>query len=299
MSVVVLGSSGQLARHLRAVLPGALFWGRDTHDMNELAALESALIEAAPRAIVNAAAYTAVDRAESEPAAAWRLNAEAPAAAARAAEHTGASLVHISTDYVFDGRATEPYAADAPVNPLNCYGASKLGGELAVRSLCRRHWILRTSWVFSEFGQNFVKTVLRLAAAGGPLRIVADQFGQPTYAGDLAALIGALVRTTGAAAAPPKVGFGVYHATGGPAVSWHAFAEHIVAKAVTQGLLPAPVTIKPITTADYPTAAARPAHGVLAPSAELLAGCGADFNWLERLDQALAEIQDNKMAWTQ
>ena len=287
MSVVVLGSSGQLARHLRTVLPDADFWGRDTHDMNDVPALESALTQAAPRVIVNAAAWTAVDRAESEPA------------AARAAENTGVSLVHISTDYVFDGRAADPYAADAPVNPLNVYGASKLGGELAVRSLCRRHWILRTSWVFSEFGQNFVKTILRLAGSGGPLRIVADQFGQPTYAGDLAALIGAVVRTSDPAAEPPEAGFGVYHATGGPAVSWHAFAEHIVAKAVEQGLLPAPATITPITTADYPTAAARPARGVLAPSEDLLADHGANFNWLDGLDKALAGIRRTEMARTQ
>ncbi len=163
MTVLVLGSSGQVARHLRELWPEALFWGRNTLDISDTANLERAILAASPDAVINAAAYTAVDRAETEAQAAWRLNAEAPAAAARAAEALGIPLVHLSTDYVFDGEADVPYAVGAATRPLSTYGRTKLGGELAVASICSRHWILRTSWVFSETGANFVHTMLRLA----------------------------------------------------------------------------------------------------------------------------------------
>ena len=287
MTIVVLGSSGQLASHLRQQLPAAIFWGRNTVDMADSQGLYDALLSEAPRAIINAAAYTAVDKAEQEPEAAWRLNVEAPAAAARAATAIGASLVHVSTDYVFDGRAGEAYREDAPVNPLNVYGASKLAGELAVRTLCARHWILRTSWVFSEFGANFVKTVLRLAAGTGPLRIVSDQWGCPTYAGDLAELIGAMASTTES----PRLPYGTYHATGGPAVTWHAFAERIIEQADRQGILPHAPNVKAISTEEYPTPAARPRWSVLDPSAALHDRLGARFDWQAGLDKMLAALQ--------
>ncbi len=286
MTTIVLGASGQLANHLQQQLPQAAFWGRATVDISDPTRLHEALLDAAPRAIVNAAAYTAVDKAEQESELAWRMNAEAPAAAARAAATLGATIVQVSTDYVFDGRATVPYTEDAPVNPLGVYGASKLGGELAVRTLCPRHWILRTSWVFSEHGANFVKTMLRLATGGRPLRIVADQQGQPTYAGDLAALIGAL-DGTGAETALP---FGTYHATGGPVVSWHGFAARIVERAAGIGLLENPVRVDPIATAEYPTPAQRPTYGALRPSAALTEVVGAGFDWQAGLETALAAI---------
>lgn len=294
MSIIVLGASGQLARHLAKVLPGADFWGRDTRDMNDLAGLEQALVEAAPRAIVNAAAWTAVDDAERNPAGAWRLNAEAPAAAARAATQCGATLTHFSTDYVFDGRSPIPYRESERPNPLSIYGASKLAGELAVRALCPRHWVLRTSWVFSEYGTNFVKTVLRLAGAGGPLRIVADQFGQPTWAGDLARLVVAM----DVAADSPRLPCGLYHATGGPVVNWHAFAERIVAAAVAGGLLAAPVEVRAITTTEYPTPARRPGYGVLAPSAALGERLGLRFDWQGGLETTLAALRAGTEART-
>jgi len=258
--------------------------------MADTGRLHAALLDTAPRAIINAAAYTAVDRAEQEPELAWRLNAEAPAAAARAAATFGATLVQVSTDYVFDGRATSPYPEDAAFNPLGVYGASKLGGELAVRALCPRHWILRTSWVFSEHGANFVKTVLRLAAGGGPLRIVADQQGQPTYAGDLAALIGALTGPMDGSAAEPPLPFGTYHATGGPIVSWHGFAARIVERAAKIGLLEDAVRVDAIGTDDYPTPAKRPAYGALRPSDALADRLGVHFAWQAGLDTALAAL---------
>ncbi len=288
MSIVVLGSSGQLATHLRQLLPDAQFWGRGTVDLAQLHVLQDRLRSTRPRAVINAAAYTAVDAAQGDTDAAWRINAEAPGVAARAAAAVGASFVQISTDYVFDGRADSPYQPDAAVNPLGVYGASKLGGELAVRTLCPRHWILRTSWVFSEFGANFVKTVLRLAGSGKPMRIVADQQGQPTYAGDLAAAIAALDVT----AAEPSLPFGTYHATGGPVVSWHGFAERIVELAVERGLLEQTVPVQPITTAEFGAPAPRPLFGVLAPSAALEAH-GGSFDWQRGLRDVLVRMRES------
>ena len=184
----------------------------------------------------------------------------------RLAAALDAPLVHVSTDYVFDGHRGDAYGVDDPVQPLNVYGVTKLAGELAVRTLCAKHWVLRTSWVFSEHGANFVKTMLRAAQSGKALRVVADQRGRPTYAGDLARLIGVIVRrreTKGALA------YGTYHAVGGPAVSWHDFALAIFRAAQEHGLLRELPVETPIPTAEYPTPARRPMSAVLAPSIEL------------------------------
>ena len=189
MTVLVLGFSGQLATHLRELLPDADYWGKDTLDLRQPTKARAAIEAHQPSLIVNAAAYTAVDKAESERDAAWGLNAEAPAMLARAAAALDVPLIHISTDYVFDGTKEGEYEVGDACNPISTYGESKLAGELAVRSLCPRSWILRTSWVFSEFGLNFVKTILRLARERDELRVVSDQVGRPTYAGDLAALV--------------------------------------------------------------------------------------------------------------
>ena len=286
MSVVVLGASGQLARHLLRVLPEADCWGRAHVDAGDAAALTAALLDARPAAIIMAAAYTAVDRAEEEREVAWRLNAEAPAAAARVAAGLDVPLLHVSSDYVFDGESDQPYGVNAPTRPLSVYGASKLAGELAVRTLCPRHWILRTSWVFSEHGANFVKTVLRLASGPGPLRIVADQWGTPTYAGHLAALVAAMNVTADTA----KLPYGTYHFTSGPSVSWHRFAERIVEEATKMGMIPAGVRVEPISTAAYPTAARRPARSVLAPSPEIAALGLDDFDWRLGLRTVLAAL---------
>ena len=292
MSIIILGAKGQLARHLAEHFPDAVAWGRDTVDVADTPALEAALLEAAPRAIINAAAWTAVDQAESDPVAAWQVNAEAPAAAARAARQLDAALLQVSTDYVFDGASSEIYAEDAPTHPLGVYGASKLAGELATRAICPRHWILRTSWVFSAHGSNFVRTILRLARAGGPLRIVADQFGRPTWAGDLARLIAAIEP----GADEPRLDYGTYHATGGPAVSWQEFAAEITARACSIGLLSAPVEIQPIATAEYPTPAPRPQRAVLAPSSALADLEATRFDWRDGLDTVLKQIMDDEQA---
>jgi dTDP-4-dehydrorhamnose reductase len=286
MSIIVLGANGQLARHLAETLPDAAFWGRAIADMADAAGLEARLVEAAPRAIINAAAYTAVDRAESEPVEAWQVNATGVAAAARAARRLDAALVHVSTDYVFDGESDEPYKVDARTRPLGVYGASKLAGELAVRTICPRHWILRTSWVFSEHGHNFLKTMLRLARSGNPMRIVADQLGRPTYAGHLVAAIAAI----DPAGERPRLPYGTWHATGGDVTSWHGFAQRIVQEAAAQGLVDQLPEVIGISTAEYPTPARRPANSILAPSAELAALDGVDFDWGAGIARALAAL---------
>jgi dTDP-4-dehydrorhamnose reductase len=246
----------------------------------------SAAIEAMrPSAIVNAAGYTAVDKAESEPGLAWRINAESVAAAAVAATALDVPFVHVSTDYVFDGRKASDYVENDATNPLGVYGATKLAGELAARTLCKKSWILRASWVFSEHGANFVKTMLRLASTRDELRVVADQRGRPTYAGDLAAVIAELVRR------PGLLRFGTFHAVGGPVVSWHEFAELIVERAFERGMIGKRVPVRPITTAEYPTPARRPANSALEPSTELAQAAGLAMDWKTGLTIALMKLR--------
>lgn len=286
MTVLVVGDSGQLASHLKTEIPDAVYRGRDSLDLADPPAVGAAIEAARPQAVVIAAAYTAVDKAESEPKLAWLVNAEAVAAIARTAAALDAPLVHVSTDYVFDGHRGDAYRVDDPVQPLNVYGVTKLAGELAVRTLCAKHWVLRTSWVFSEHGANFVKTMLRAAQSGKALRVVADQRGRPTYAGDLARLIGVIVRrreTKGALA------YGTYHAVGGPAVSWHDFALAIFRAAQEHGLLRELPVVTPIPTAEYPTPARRPMSAVLAPSIELDA-LGVSFDWTRALERVVEKL---------
>jgi dTDP-4-dehydrorhamnose reductase len=288
MTILVLGSTGQLGQHLRAALPAATFWSRSDANLADPVRLEQCILAARPSAIVVAAAYTAVDRAEQEPELAWRVNCEAPAAAARAAAALRIPLVQVSTDYVFDGRSRRPYRESDPVYPLNVYGRTKLAGELAVATLCPRHWILRTSWLFSEHGSNFVKTMLRLAAERDTLQVVADQRGRPTYAGDLARLIAALLER-----AAPHLGLdcGTYHTGGGPACSWNEFAQQILRRAQAKGILARAPSIAPIATKDYATLAVRPAYSVLEPSAALDRVGSVRFDWEAGLEIVLDRIR--------
>jgi dTDP-4-dehydrorhamnose reductase len=283
MKVLVLGRSGQLATHLRELMPEAEYWGRAELDLGKPAGLSAAIERFGPSVIVNAAAYTAVDKAESEPDLAWRINAEAPAMMARAAAALDVPMVHISTDYVFDGTKVGEYEVDDECNPINVYGRTKLEGEQAVRALAPKSWVLRTSWVFSEHGSNFVKTILRLAREREELRVVADQFGRPTYAGDLAQVVARLVQR---GSGPAGLTHGGYHAVGGAATSWHGFAQAIVAAALRHERLPRRPRVTAIPTAEYPTAARRPGNSVLAPSAALLS-LGADFEWMRGLERVV------------
>ncbi len=256
MRVLVFGQTGQVARELRLQCPQG--WemtslGRADADLGDPDACAAAIEASRADAVVNAAAYTAVDRAETEEVLAHRINAEAPTAMARTAAARRVPFLHISTDYVFDGSGTEPRRPDDPTGPLNAYGRSKLAGEEGVRAAGGPHAILRTSWVFSAHGGNFVKTMLRLGAGRDSLDIVADQVGGPTPAADIAAALLAMAQII---ADRPDTG-GTFHFAGAPDVSWAGFAREIFSQA---GLA---CTVRDITTADYPAPARRPANSRL------------------------------------
>lgn len=289
-SILVIGRTGQLAQHLQELLPQATFWSRSDADLAQPALLEERIAAMGTTAIVNAAAYTAVDRAESEPDLAWRINAEAPASMARAAAARNIPLIHVSTDYVFDGLSEREYRPTDPVAPLNVYGATKLAGEIAVRSLAKQHWILRTSWVFSEHGTNFVKTMLRLGRERDALNIVNDQRGRPTYAGDLARAIAALVKELDSNLVPA----GTYHAVGGPALSWFEFAQEIFVRARALGILSKVPSVSAIPSSQYPTPAARPSNSVMEPSQLLQDALAVRFDWQAGLERALRHIGNTK-----
>jgi dTDP-4-dehydrorhamnose reductase len=212
-----------------------------------------------PEALINAAAYTAVDRAETEPDLAFAVNAAAPVHLAGCCRRDGIPLIHISTDYVFDGLKGSPYLEEDPISPLGVYGRSKAEGESAVRSAIDRHLIIRTSWLYSAHGANFVKTVMRLAAERDELRIVDDQLGSPTSAADLA---GAILSITGRLGAGEELFWGTYHYCGNGVTSWCGLARHVLETLVEQGHMTS-FRLTPIATAQYPTPARRPAYSAL------------------------------------
>jgi dTDP-4-dehydrorhamnose reductase len=256
MRLLLLGGSGQVGTELQTLpLPrGVEIVAPDEGalDLTDHDALDSVIAEGSWSAVINAAAYTDVDRAESEEAKALAVNGEAPARLAVATSRLGIPLVHISTDYVFDGRKGAPYVeSDAP-SPLNAYGRTKLTGEQAVARGNPRHLIVRTSWVYSPFGRNFVRTILRLAGERDRLTIVADQRGCPTAAQDVANTCLSLALRC--AANPQSGPYGLYHFAGGGEATWHEFAKAIVELAQ----LPRSIEVAPIRTDDYPTPAKRP-----------------------------------------
>jgi len=260
-AVLLTGGSGQVGNALRRAAPSGIALvapGRAELDLGDPAALARVIASRPWAAVVNAAAYTAVDRAESDPVAAWRANALAPAALAAATHEARIPLIHLSTDYVFDGTKPDPYVEDDRVAPLGVYGASKEGGEQAVRTGNPRHIILRTAWVVSPDGANFVKTMLRLGTERSDLRVVADQHGCPTSAADIAGAILAILSRPGEGGDTP---WGTYHFVNGGAATWHDLAQAVFDRAARHGL-PQP-TVTPITTADYPTPARRPANSRL------------------------------------
>jgi dTDP-4-dehydrorhamnose reductase len=253
MALMVFGRTGQVATELALLAPDAVFLGRADADLADPAACGAAIRSVRPQAVINAAAYTAVDRAETEEALATRINGAAPGAMAAACAALGIPFVQISTDYVFDGNGTAPWRPEDPVAPLNAYGRSKLAGEQAVRASGACHAILRTSWVFSAHGSNFVKTMLRLSETRNALSIVADQTGGPTPATAIARAC--LDIAAQLATAPGKSG--TYHFSGAPDVTWKDFATAIFAEVGKQ------VTLTGIPTKDYPTPAARPLNSRL------------------------------------
>lgn len=258
MRFLVAGGEGQLGRCLSDRLKESehefLALGRTDLDITDAAAVMAAVRDYHPDVIINAAAYTAVDRAETEPELAWRINAEAVRYLADAANMVGALLIQISTDYVFDGKSSQAYMeADIP-NPLCVYGASKLAGERAAAN-AERFLIVRVAWLFSEYGNNFVKTMLRLGAERNELKIVSDQQGTPTYAGDLASALICM--------AERSIPTGTYHYAGGKSCSWYTFAIYIfqcAGEVIEKYAVP---KLTKIRAMEFPTAARRPPYSVL------------------------------------
>jgi dTDP-4-dehydrorhamnose reductase len=261
MKILVFGAGGQVGREIcRATWPSRyqlLPFERKAIDITRSASVSETVRRERPHLVINLAAYTAVDRAESEPDAAWAVNCAGAAHLAAACDESGAPLVHLSTDYVFNGRKIDAYREEDDVDPLGVYGRSKEAGERAVRAALERHVILRTAWVFGASGTNFVKTMLRLAGEHPVLRVVADQRGCPTAAADVASALVAIAEYIERGAAT----WGTYHFAGDAAISWHGFAEAIFERAVPQlALRP---RIEPIATDQYPTPAQRPMNSVL------------------------------------
>lgn len=263
MSILVIGASGQLALSLAeaAAARGLAFaaLGRPQLDLLEPSSVEHAIDDAQPTLVINAAAYTAVDRAESEPDLAFAINANAVEHLGRACARHGIGVVHLSTDYVFDGRKAGAYVEGDPVAPLGVYGRSKLAGEERLRAVNDRHVILRTAWVYSPFGHNFLKTMLRLGAERPRLSVVDDQRGNPTYAPHLASVMLGIAARIGLTAGEGC--WGTYHAAGSGETTWFGFAHEIFAQAHMRGLKTP--ELAPITTDEYPTPAARPANSQL------------------------------------
>jgi dTDP-4-dehydrorhamnose reductase len=266
MRIYVIGGQGQVARALREAA------GRDREivlgcgerpdvDLLQPASVARAIAAFRPDLVINPAAYTAVDKAEAEPELAFALNRDGAATVATAAAAQGAPVIHFSTDYVFDGAKNGAYVESDPVDPRGVYGASKLEGERAVAAANPRHIVLRTSWVYAPYGANFVRTMLRLAAERDQLRVVHDQRGCPTYAPDIATAVLALARRVSAQGWRDEFA-GITNLAGPDALTWCDFAGLIMAAAALRGARAVPVT--PITTADYPTPAARPKNSHLA-----------------------------------
>lgn len=285
MRVLLTGGSGQLGRALRASLPAGnelVAPGSAGFDLTRDGDAERWVGQTRPTLVINAAAYTQVDRAEDEPAAAFAVNQSGAAAIAQAAASAGARIIHVSTDFVFDGRATVPYAPDSPAAPLGVYGASKRAGELAVlEATGGRAVVLRTAWLYDAAGRNFFTTMLRLFRERGTVGVVSDQTGSPTAASSLAAAVWRIAMLDGVA--------GVHHWTDDGETTWYGFAVAIESLAREAGLLPNPVTIRAITTAEYPTRARRPAYSVLEKGATSRALGISPRDWRAALHSVVAE----------
>lgn len=300
MTVLVFGANGQVGQELlRALASSGEVQGATRSgtladggaclqaDFGEAEVVVGLLDRVRPRIVVNAAAHTAVDRAEHEMEAAFAANAATPGAIARWCAAHAVPLVHYSTDYVFDGTGSRPYRPDDATAPLGVYGASKLAGEAAIRAAGGRHLIFRTAWVYAAHGQNFLRTMLRVGAERDVLRVVADQVGTPTPAALIADVTAQVLAREGAPS-------GTWHLTAEGKTSWHGFAEAIFAGAVARGLIARAPRVEPITTADYPTPARRPAYSRLDTTA-----LQRDFGialptWQQGLDRVLDQLASDR-----
>jgi dTDP-4-dehydrorhamnose reductase len=289
MRLAVTGLHGQVVSAMIERAPRGveiIALGRPRLDLTVRDAVLAALRAARCDVIVNAAAYTQVDKAESEPEAAMRVNGEGAGYVAEIAAELRAPLLHLSTDYVFDGALGRPYREDDATAPTGAYGRSKLVGEQRIASIHPNHAILRTAWVYSPFGANFVKTMLRVGETQGEARVVADQRGNPTSALDIVEALFAIAQRLRADSSPALRG--VFHLTGRGEATWAEFAEAIFAEAVAHGR--APVSVRPIATADYPTAARRPANSRL-DSSKLAAAFGVTLpHWRDSLKSCVTRL---------
>ncbi len=281
MKLLAFGQTGQVARELAAL--GVETLGRAEADLTDPLKCAALIAASDADAVINAAAYTAVDKAEEDEATAKLVNAEAPAAMAQTCAAKGIPFVHISTDYVFDGSGTDPWLPDAPTGPLGVYGRTKLAGEEGVRAASGTHAILRTAWVFSAHGANFVRTMLRLGAERDRLTIVADQIGGPTPARDIAAACVSIAKTL----IHSRDASGTYHFSGAPDVSWADFARVIFEKSGMD------CDVEDIPTSAYPTPAKRPANSRLdCSTTEVVFGLPRP-DWQAGLDAVLQEIRQS------
>ncbi|SDW68948.1 dTDP-4-dehydrorhamnose reductase [Paenibacillus sp. CF384] len=275
LKILVTGANGQLGQELvhLNVRPHIqiLGYGRDNLDITNAEQCANVVSDYQPDVIIHCAAYTAVDKAESDADEAYRINALGTRHVAMAAKACGAKLCYISTDYVFDGQGSEPYEIEEPTNPQTVYGQTKLAGEQEVAALLQRYYIVRTSWVYGKYGSNFVRTILKLASERDHLKVVDDQIGSPTYTLDLALFLIELVQTDS---------YGVYHASNSGSCSWFEFAQAIIQY---KGMADSTFTIEPCSTAEFPRPAARPAYSVMSHSAIRGAGLEDLRPWREAL----------------
>ncbi len=291
--ILLVGANGQLGQELQRTLTplgDVIGVGREKLDLAASTSIRQAISDASPNVIVNAAAYTAVDKAETETELAHAINAIAPQIMAEEAQQLGAALFHVSTDYVFNGQKNTPYTEEDPTNPISAYGKSKLLGEEEIRKTLSRHIILRTAWVYGTKGKsNFVRTMLRLFAEREEVRVVADQVGTPTWAHDIADAIAFLVPQLSPEGEQSPI-TGIYHYTNSGVASWYDFAVAIFEEAKQLGFPIRVQRIVPITTSEYPTPAQRPAYSVLSGKKVSAALGTYPPYWRDGLRQMLREF---------
>ncbi|MGO2511199.1 dTDP-4-dehydrorhamnose reductase [Marinomonas polaris] len=287
MRILLTGKNGQLGRCFQDVLTETnheLFaYGSTELNIADASLVAAVVQQVNPDIIVNAAAYTAVDKAETDSENAYLVNATGPELLAKQAAALNIPLIHVSTDYVFDGEAIMPYLPSDKTNPQGVYGASKLAGERAAIAACDKYIILRTSWVFSEYGNNFVKTMVRLAKERDALSVVADQYGCPTYAGDLAK---AILHICEQHEQDKPLAWGTYHYCGDTPTSWHGFARAIFAKAELSGVIAKRPQLKAISSDQYPTPAKRPEYSIMSTESLSIIGVSPS-DWLSVLNKSL------------
>jgi dTDP-4-dehydrorhamnose reductase len=290
MKLLLIGATGQVGQELQSTLAPlgeVVAVGRDTVDLSQPESVQQVMESVRPQIVVNAAAYTAVDKAETEAELAMQVNGTSPGILAAASAAIDAGLIHISTDYVFDGSQSSPYRETDATHPLGSYGRSKLAGEDAIRAANPLHMIVRTAWVYGVRGQgNFVKTMLRVGADRAELRVVSDQIGAPTWSKDLAGAIAQMVPHLSPETA------GTYHYTNSGVTSWYDFAVAIFEEAITLGFSLKVQQVMPIVTADYPTPAQRPAFSVLSLQKTTALLGNPPPQWRQSLRQMLAELKE-------